>query len=151
MKKLKIPFLVLIGLVVIIQFIARPEKLAQPVTSTDIVSTNNLHPDVSHLLQTACYDCHSGQPTYPWYFYVAPVNWIMDHHIEEGREHLNFSDWGKYSQAQQDHKLEEIWEEVEEGEMPLSEYTFFHPEANLSAEQLELLKSFVETERAKLK
>ena len=33
------------------------------------------------------------------------------------------------------HKLEEISEEVIEGEMPLSSYTPMHPEARLSEEQ----------------
>ena len=39
--------------------------------------------------------------------------------MEEGIEHLNFSDWAKYSSKKAAHKLEESVEEGEEDKMPL--------------------------------
>ena len=59
--------------------------------------------------------------------------------IEEGREHLNFSEWGKYTERRKKHKLEECWEEVEENKMPLNSYLWVHGEAKLSEEQASLL------------
>lgn len=38
--------------------------------------------------------------------------------------------------------MHEIWEEVEEGEMPLSGYTLFHPKAKLEKTQIEIIKSW---------
>jgi cytochrome c553 len=63
---------------------------------------------------------------------VAPISWWIRHHIDEGREHLNFSTWAEYDADEQDHKLEEAVEEIKEGEMPLSSYTIVHREAKLS-------------------
>lgn len=51
--------------------------------------------EVKRILETACYDCHSANTVYPWYNTVAPISYWLNHHIEEGKEHLDFSDWGK--------------------------------------------------------
>lgn len=105
--------------------------------------------EVQHLLETTCYDCHSDNTVYPWYNNIAPVSYWLDHHIEEGKEHLDFSDWANYSVKKKDHKLEELIEEVEEGEMPLKEYTWTHKEARLSEAQKELLMDWAKEARAR--
>jgi len=46
-----------------------------------------------------------------------------------------------------DHKLEELIEEVEEGEMPLTSYTLIH--GNLTKEDQKLLLNWVKNLRAK--
>jgi len=97
---------------------------------------------VGLLLKTICYDCHSNQVSYPWYSNVAPVSWWLNDHIDEGREHLNFSEWGNYKKDKKEHKAEEAWEEVKEREMPLKSYTFIHRDANLSEEQRDLLVTY---------
>lgn len=91
--------------------------------------------DVAEILKTSCYDCHSYKTKYPWYTSVAPISWWIGHHIKEGREHLNFSEWGAYSDKQKKHKLEECWEEVEKHKMPLNSYLWVHKAAKLSEEQ----------------
>jgi hypothetical protein len=70
-------------------------------------------------------------------------------HIEEGKEHLNFSDWENYDSKKKDHKLEEVIEEVKEGEMPLNEYTWTHADAKLSDEQISALLAWADEARAK--
>ncbi|WP_025741313.1 heme-binding domain-containing protein [Aquimarina pacifica] len=82
--------------------------------------------EVLTLLESKCYDCHSNKSTYPWYAEVAPISLWIGHHIEEGNEHFNVSKWETYSDKKKDHKLEELIEEVEEGEMPLKSYTLLH-------------------------
>ena len=91
--------------------------------------------EVKTILKTACYDCHTANTRYPWYNNIAPVSYWLDHHIDEGKEHLNFSEWEAYSVKKKDHKLEELIEEVEEGEMPLNSYTWTHKDAKLSEKQ----------------
>lgn len=108
-------------------YVAAFEKETQPTT------------EVAQLLKTTCYDCHSSHTEYPWYNAIAPVSYWLDHHIEEGKEHLDFSDWANYTVKKKDHKLEELIEEVEEGEMPLKEYTWTHEEARLTPEQKRML------------
>ncbi len=136
---------VLIGLavlVVVIQFF-RIDK-TNPVTAIEIDFIEVNHPpvEIAALLKTSCYDCHSNQVSYPWYTNIAPVSWFIKDHINEGREELNFSEWGDYSLKRKDHKLEECAEEVEEGEMPLDSYFIMHSEAELTHEQRETLEGY---------
>lgn len=151
MKKiLKYVLIVLLVGMVVIQFINRPEKINEPVNENDIITVLQINADMSSLLKSACYDCHSDQPRYPWYANVAPVNWTIGKHIEEGRDELNFSKWGAYSAKRRDHKLEEMIEEVEAGKMPQPNYVRMHKDAKLSDEQIEMLKTWVTAERAKI-
>ena len=151
MKKVLKPILVgLLVTFVVIQFIARPEKISEPVNENDIISVLEIEGPIATMLKSACYDCHSDQPRYPWYASVAPVSWKIGVHIEEGRDELNFSKWATYSAKRRDHKLEEMVEEVEEGKMPQPNYVRMHSEAKLTDEQVASLKTWVTAERAKI-
>ena len=57
---------------------------------------------------------------------VVTTNTDVYYKDEEGNEHLNFSKWDSYTVKKKDHKLDELIEEVEEGEMPLKSYTITH-------------------------
>ena len=103
--------------------------------------------EVKAILKTSCYDCHSANTEYPWYNNVAPISYWLEQHIQEGKEHLDFSAWETYSNKKKDHKLEELIEEVREGEMPLSEYTWTHREARLTEQQVNLLLEWAEKAR----
>ncbi|MBO3700633.1 heme-binding domain-containing protein [Roseivirga sp. E12] len=146
-KALKYVLGALIVTAIVIQFINRPERVNEPVTDNDIIQVLEIDGPMANMLKSACYDCHSDQPRYPWYASIAPVSWRIAEHIEHGRDELNFSKWGTYSARRRDHKLEEMIEEVEEGHMPLPNYVRMHGEAKLSDEQIESLKAWVNTER----
>jgi len=100
--------------------------------------------DVSNLLEKACYDCHSHQTRYPWYARIQPVGWWLKKHIEQGREHLNFSDWASYNAEKKAHKAMEAAEEVAEEHMPIRPYLLTHAEARLSQEQRQRLARWFE-------
>ena len=70
----------------------------------DLIAMTDPSQEIVSLLHTACYDCHSYETKYPWYAYTAPTKWFMQKHVNEGREHLNFSIWGNYSQDKKSHK-----------------------------------------------
>ena len=108
----------------------------------DLFATEPASEEINKLIHTACYNCHSNQIDYPWYTNVAPLSWWIQDHIEEGREHLNFSQWNAYSNEKKAHKAEEAYEELEEKEMPLESYTFIHGDARLSNEQRKLLEDW---------
>ncbi len=95
---------------------------------------------VQAILERSCYDCHSYETRWPWYGYVAPISWLLAFDVHEGREHLNFSTWGLLDDEDREHALEETWEMVEEGEMPLWFYLPPHPEARLSGADVEALR-----------
>ena len=144
-----------IGIAFIVVFIViqvfRINKTITPVNEqTDFMAVTQTNPEVATILKNACYDCHSNQPTYPWYMSVAPVSWWIKNHINEGSKHLNFSIWQTYTVKRKDHKLEECVEMIEEGEMPMNSYTWMHPEAKLTDAQKQLLIDWFKAEKAKL-
>ncbi|MCA8913433.1 MAG: heme-binding domain-containing protein [Planctomycetes bacterium] len=92
-------------------------------------------PETQALVKRACYDCHSNETKWPWYSNVAPVSWLVQNDVNEGREHLNFSEWDR----RQKH-ADDAAEEVRDGEMPLWVYLPAHPEARLTdAEKQQLI------------
>ena len=148
MKIVKKIAIVLLVVLVGMQFY-RPEKNISEGDYVTAFETETQPPaEVKKILKTACYDCHSANTVYPWYNNIAPVSYWLADHIEEGKEHLNFSDWENYDAKKKDHKLEELIEEVKEGKMPLNEYTWTHAAADLSEEQIIALLSWAETARA---
>ena len=132
-------YILIVALValVVIQFV-RPEKNQGGYeTITAFETETKPSEEVAQILKQNCYDCHSAQTEYPWYAEIAPISMWLDDHIEDGSKHFNVSEWSTYSAKKKDHKLDELIEEVEEGEMPLDSYTWIH--GNLSPEDKELL------------
>lgn len=101
----------------------------------DYLSTVDIPDNLRLLIKDACYDCHSHETKFPWYASVQPVGWWLQDHIREGKKHLNFSEFMTYAPKKARHKLEECFEELEHGAMPLKSYKYTHPEARLSDEQ----------------
>jgi hypothetical protein len=149
MKKLS---LILLVLLVGIQFV-HPEKNESNDNTYDISTRYSIPANVQETLKNACNDCHSNKSTYPWYSNIQPVGFWLNHHIEEGKEHLNFSTFTKMPIAVQNHKLEEVIETVEEGEMPMPSYTYLglHPKANLSTADKDALIGWAKAQMENLK
>ena len=98
-------------------------------------------PQTRQLAQRACFDCHSNETVWPWYSYVAPISLLIARDVLEGRERLNFSEWGQGEQ-----EVEEVGEVVRQGSMPPNYYLITHPAARLSpAEKEALIKGFSAT------
>ncbi|MCB8968651.1 MAG: heme-binding domain-containing protein [Ardenticatenaceae bacterium] len=91
-------------------------------------------PETRALVERACFDCHSNETEWPWYSNIAPVSWLVQHDVEEGRSKLNFSTWG-----QGRNEADEAVEVVQEGEMPMPVFLIMHPEARLSAAEKDAL------------
>lgn len=143
-KIAKIVLVVLVAVVIILQFI--PAKRTNPPVAGEIAAPA----EVRAVLKRACYDCHSNETVWPWYSQVAPVKFMIVEHVNDGRKHLNFSEWDSYDARRKDHKLEEVWEEIEKGAMPLKNYIPLHKEAQLSDQDKALIKSWTEAMRAEL-
>lgn len=135
----------LAALIVISQFI--PNELPAVETSNlgDIIQSGIVEDDVAALLKNSCYSCHSNETHYPWYSYVAPSSWLVAKDVREGRDELNFSTWTSYSMMDKLAKLDDIVEEVKEGEMPMGIYTLIHPSAKLDDAQIQLIVTWAET------
>jgi len=107
-------------------------------------------PQVASILDRSCRDCHSNNTRWPWYSHVAPVSWFVIDHVNHGRNHLNFSEWGRYNQREAEGMLSEICREVKSGSMPLSSYTPLHPGSKLSADDVKILCDWTNAERARI-
>jgi uncharacterized membrane protein len=110
----------------------------------DVTHVVEVPDSVMAVLKKSCYDCHSDYTTYVWYDKITPVNFWIDHHINEGKRELNFSAFGEYTAKRQAKKLDEIAEQVEKHEMPLGSYTLMHTDAKLTDSQRKLLISWAE-------
>lgn len=143
---------ILLGVVVIliiIQFF-RINKTNPPIIQeNDFITISNPPANVAKIIKTSCYDCHSNETKYPWYTNFAPLSWWIKHHINEGREELNFSEWGTYKEKRKKHKIEECVELVDEDEMPLSSYLITHEEAKLTADEKSYLLEWFKTQKGK--
>lgn len=90
-------------------------------------------PQTRELTVRACFDCHSNETVWPWYSNVAPVSWLVQRDVDEGREELNYSEWNSSQEG------EESAETVREGSMPPNSYLLTHPEARLTNAELTTL------------
>ncbi|MFK8059213.1 MAG: heme-binding domain-containing protein [Polaribacter sp.] len=139
MKTLKKILVFLLIALVIAQFFG-PEKNDGDLASVStFIAETNPPENVKKILETTCFDCHSSKTNYPWYNSITPVNYWLNDHIKDGKKHLNFSKWASYSLKKKEHKMDELYEEVEKGEMPLNSYTWTHSDANLTPEQIEAI------------
>jgi hypothetical protein len=123
-------------LVAAIQFI--PVRPGNPPVQGDFDGP----PQVRAILVRSCYDCHSDETRWPWYSRVAPVSWMVAHHVDEGREKLNFSRWRSLDAAGRRRLAGEIVEEVEKSAMPLPAYLLLHGDARLTGDDLRTLRAW---------
>jgi len=129
-----------IAILLAIQLI--PVERSNPPVSSEVPAD----PATREILRRACYDCHSNETVWPWYSRVAPISLLVGHDVEEGREHLNFSTWDRYDAKKRRKKLDEVVEEVEEGNMPLWFYVPLHPEAKLSDDERRAITTWAKTQ-----
>ena len=126
--------LTLIAIIIIIQFIRPSKNKSAEVSANDISRHYAVPANVDDIFKRSCNDCHTNNTSYPWYTNIQPVGWWMQWHVNEGKSHLNLSEFATYAPKRQHHKLEETIEMVKEGEMPLDSYLWMHRNATLSKE-----------------
>lgn len=132
---------IILGIVVVLAAaqVVRPDRtnpvsdpshaIQPPATATGLVS----------VLDRSCGDCHSNRTSWPWYTHIAPLSWLYEYGVSEGRKVVNFSEWSAYSAERQRGLLGASCQDASTGKMPGGAYTFFHPEAKLSAQDVETI------------
>jgi hypothetical protein len=116
--------------------IANPPHQNPPVApGHDALASNAPPSTIVTMLHNSCYDCHSFETRWPWYSYVAPVSWLVAKDIRAARAGLNFSEWPWDEPSRSRKRWRHIAEAVENGEMPLGNYTLMHREAILTDQQ----------------
>jgi len=149
--RLVIKILFVIGVVtfIVIQFF-QPEKNISEITQNHIFKQEQLPENVQQTLKNACMDCHSNNTDYPWYNKIAPVSWMLNKHVTEGKKELNFSEWGEMDAYDKIGALEDIRQEIEQKTMPLKEYAALHKEAKLTDEKRAALIAWIDKKGGEL-
>lgn len=106
--------------------------------------------EVRQVLESKCGDCHSEKTRRPVYSHLAPVSWLVERDIHEGREHLNLSRWQQYTLESQTDLLTKIGLEARSGRMPVKQYLLIHPQARLSDQEQQLLYLWSKAERKRI-
>jgi hypothetical protein len=146
-KIVRYTLIILLIALIVIQFI-RPQKNAgQEIAQNQISAKHTVPENVQQILKVSCYDCHSNNTYYPWYFQVQPAAWFLSNHIINAKRRLNFSEFATYSLSKQYKKLDDIGKEVKSGDMPIFSYTLIHRDAVLSAEQKQTIVNWVANAR----
>ena len=150
MKKFFKLILILALIVLVVMQFIRPDKNEAGYEGVkDFEIETKPSPSVAGILKENCYDCHSNHTRYPWYAEIAPFSYWLADHVKDGKKHFDASAWKSYSVKKKDHKLEELLEMIEEGEMPLDSYTWLH--GKLSEDDAKLILQWATVARLQYK
>ena len=135
----KIVIIIVLAILLIIQLFKIDTTPTETDINMDYLITTQAPEEIKNIMEKSCYDCHSNKTSYPWYSKTAPISWMINNHIKEGRQHINFSEWGNYAQERQKHTQKECIEEIVKNKMPLKSYTMIHTDSKLSDESKETI------------
>ena len=131
---LKWSAIALVALFVVIQLVPYGRDHTNPSGDRIAWDSERTH----QLVAGACMDCHSNETKWPWYSNVAPISWLVQSDVEEGRAELNLSTDAA--------EVEEMIETIREGSMPPWQYKPPHPSARLSdSEKQDLIRGLEAT------
>ena len=147
-KKLKGIFAALAVAFLLLQ-LTNPARTNPPVVH-DMIASNQPPAEVAAMLRASCYDCHTHETTWPFYSRIAPSSWLVVGDVNEGRQHLNLSDWPQDPERAAK-KCERMSEAVEDGDMPPGKYTMIHVNARLTDAQKKQLTQWLDDRADQLK
>jgi len=116
----------------------RPELRNPPVTAE-----LQAPPEVKQILRNSCYNCHSNETKLPWFDKIVPAYWLVVSDVKQARSRVNFSEIGAQPAAKQKGTLFEAVNQIQLGAMPLPSYLRVHPGAVVTAEQLGVLRAYL--------
>jgi hypothetical protein len=142
---------IFLGSFILIQFFRVAKNESETVSPHDFLIVNSDMPEaIKNNFRTSCYDCHSNNTNYPWYAKLAPFSWIIDQHILNGKDHLNFNNYDTLRSRKKIALLDEICEVISDSNMPPKNYLMLHQEAILSAEDIAAICDWSENEALQL-
>lgn len=103
------------------------------------------------LLAAKCGDCHSETTHYPLYAHFAPVSWMLERDIHEGRRSLDLSQWESMSLESRISLLTRVASAVHAGQMPPQPYVLLHPGSRLSTQEQLQIYDWAKAERKRLR
>ena len=143
--------LVLVIVVLIVLSTIHPWGNLRNAAPDELLQGATVPANVRDVLENKCADCHSDNTHWPAYSRLAPVSWLIERDVHDGRTHLNFSQWQRYSLEDQATLLNRIAAEVRSGQMPPKRYLVLHPHARLSSEEQQLIYDWAKSERKQIR
>ena len=97
------------------------------------------------VFQRACYDCHSANTRYPWYYKLPLVRGLIDEDIREARTHLDLTDGYPFKgHGRRADDLLAIKGALEDGKMPPLKYRLLHWNAKPSKNETDAIVAWVD-------
>lgn len=100
---------------------------------------------VEHILAQDCFNCHSDATDFPWYHSIPGISNFMNGHIEEAKEHIDFTygfPFGGHGDPLSN--LLEIKDEIKDGDMPLFSYRIMHWGSLIEDEEQDTLFQWID-------
>jgi hypothetical protein len=107
-----------------------------------LMKGSNVPARVRSILERACQDCHSENTVWPWYSHIAPIAWQIRTDVERGRAFMDLSKWNDFTESERRGFTGAINAAVQNHLMPPPKYVWMHPEAQLSSDELELVRAW---------
>lgn len=101
--------------------------------------------NIKPIFQRSCFNCHSNQTEYPWYYKLPIAKQIMNHHVTEAKSHIDFSNGYPFkSHETKLNDLKSIKESISDGHMPPWYYLLFNKRHALTKTEIDVIDSWVE-------
>lgn len=111
---------------------------------TDFLKAYNAPAAIGQLFKASCYDCHSNNTNYLWYDHIQPVRLLVENHIREAKDELNFNEWSNYSKRKQERLLASVSKQIATKKMPLPSYVWMHKDAALTDADIKKMTDWLE-------
>jgi hypothetical protein len=150
-KRWRLVLLILFVLLIVCSLVHPFGNMKKVQSDRPLLQGAQVPPEVMGVVQRSCRDCHSEQTSWPLYSYIAPMSWLVESDVSEGRSLVNMSHWDELSLDDREEKLSKIASMVRNKKMPLPQYTLIHRDAKLSDAETNLLYEWAHAERKRLK
>lgn len=107
--------------------------------------------EIKPIFQNSCFNCHSTNTQYPWYYKVPGVKQLLDHDTREAKKHIDMTnDFPFKGHGTPSEDLEAIGKAVNKETMPPLRYILMHWNARLTEENKKAILQWVEESQDKL-
>ena len=150
-RKVAIGLLLLFASSIALGFVHPWGELRAAAAEGEILGGSAAPPEVRHIVEAKCADCHSNRTHWPVYSRLAPGSWLMERDVQGGRTALDLSRWSFMNSDERIAALTRVAAELRSGDMPPRAYTFVHPGNRLSADERQIVIAWARTERKSLR
>lgn len=119
-------------------------KLAEENKLTEI---NELYVErIKPIFEKKCFDCHSNETTYPWYYKLPGAKQLIDSDVEEAKKHLDMSkDFPFLGHGSPQEDLDAIEKVAKENSMPPFRYSIVNWDKGLNQDDRKMIREWTGT------